>query len=109
MSPQAIVISIITALALIALIGWARKRRRAQDRLASQWTRVEGEVLDVWQSGMGSYYVRYRFTPRGSERPITRDESGGCLKAVLPEVGARVPVRYDPETPERARLQREGC
>jgi Protein of unknown function (DUF3592) len=111
MEPVAIAITIIVVIALtgVPLIGMARRARRARERLHVHGVRVEGEVLDVWQDGMGSYCVRYRYTPRGSAQPVMRSEIAGCLRALLPEVGERVPVRYDPEAPARARLQREGC
>ena len=109
MAPEAYIIGVVTALALVALVTLARRSRRARDRQSSQWPRVEGEVVDVWQDGMGSFCVRYRFTPQGAALPITREEVAGCLQATLPAVGERVPVRYDPEAPMRARMQREGC
>lgn len=109
MEPKVFAIGVLIALALAALAAMTRRARHARDRLNAQGEVAEGEVLDVWQDGMGSFCVRYRFTPQGSARPITRDEIAGCLRAVLPEVGETVPVRYDPKAPERARLQREGC
>jgi Protein of unknown function (DUF3592) len=109
MEPVAIAVIVVIALTAVPLIGMARRARRARERLRSRGVRVEGEVLEVWQDGMGSYCVRYRYTPRGSAHPVMRNEIAGCLRALLPEVGERVPVRYDPEAPERARLQREGC
>jgi len=109
MAPEAYMIGVVTALALVALVALARRSRRARDRESSQWPRVEGKVLDVWQDGMGSFCVRYQFTPRGAALPITREEVAGCLQATLPEVGERVRVRYDPAAPLRARMQRESC
>jgi Protein of unknown function (DUF3592) len=109
MAPETYIIGTVTALALVALVTLARRSRRARDRQSSQWPRVEGKVLEVWQDGMGSFCVRYQFTPRGAALPITREEVAGCLQATLPAVGERVPVRYDPEAPMRARMQREGC
>ena len=102
-------VTVVIASALIALIALARRSRRARDRPRPHEVAVEGEVLDVWQDGMGSFCVRYRFTPRGGAGSITCDEFAGCLRAVLPEVGERVAVRYDPAAPERARLHRESC
>jgi len=102
-------IVIVTALALVALIGIARWGRRMRERQTSEWVPADGEVLEVWQDGTGSYCVRYRFSPQGVGRTITREEIAGCLKATLPAVGERVPVRYDPDAPMRARMQHERC
>jgi len=107
--PNALAFGVVVGLALVVFVSLARRSRRARQRLSAQWADAEAEVLDVWQDGMGSFCVRYRYTPRGSARPITRDEIAGCLRATLPDVGDRVSVRYDPEQPEHARLQRDGC
>ena len=109
MELYALVIAIVIALVAFALIAAARRGRRAREWLMARGVEVEGEVVDVWQDGTGSFCVRYRFTPQGSTVPITRDEYAGCLKAALPAVGERVSVRYDPESPERASVQRTGC
>lgn len=106
---EAYIIGAVTLLALIALVTLARRSRRARDLQSSQWPHAEGKVLEVWQDGMGSFFVRYQFTPRGAALSITCEEVAGCLQATLPAVGERVPVRYDPAAPMRARLQREGC
>jgi hypothetical protein len=50
--------------------------------------------------------VRYRFTPAGADEPIVKSEMASCLRVELPEVGARVKVRYDPKFPRRARMLR---
>ncbi|MCG6875272.1 MAG: DUF3592 domain-containing protein [Betaproteobacteria bacterium] len=109
MEPNALAFSVVVGLALCVFVILARRSRRARERLSSQWLDAEAEVLDVWQDGMGSYCVRYRFTPHGSAHPVTRDQLAGCLRVGLPEAGERVPVRYDPQAPEHALLQREGC
>jgi hypothetical protein len=109
METGTITIGLIIAVVVITLIGLARRKPRARDLRNSQWLRAEGEVLGVWQDGAGPYCVRYRFTPEGTVASITRDEIAGCLRASLPEVGERVPVRYDPEAPMLARLQDKGC
>ncbi|KPK06683.1 MAG: hypothetical protein AMJ64_08510 [Betaproteobacteria bacterium SG8_39] len=88
-------------------------RRVGQARAARDWLHVhgalaEGEVLRVWQENHGGYCVRYRFTPQGAREPIQRDEFAGCLAATVPEAGAKVRVRYDPESPERSLLAREA-
>jgi hypothetical protein len=109
MAPEAYIIGAVTVVALIALVALARRSRRALDRQSSHWPTAEGKVLDVWQDGMGSFCIRYQFTPRGAASPITREEVAGCLQAMLPAVGERVPVRYDPDAPMRARMQRDAC
>jgi hypothetical protein len=80
-----------------------RHSARVQERLDQEGLVADGEVLEIWQDGTGSYVVRYRFTPEGAA-PVTRSEVAACLRAALPEVGARVRVRYDPRRPQRARL-----
>jgi Protein of unknown function (DUF3592) len=109
MEPATLVIGIVAVLSLMALIALVRRSRRTTDALRTRGREVEGEVLDVWQDGMGSFCIRYRFTPQGSEASITREEFAGCLRAALPEVGDRLPVRYDPHAPQRAALRRAGC
>jgi hypothetical protein len=109
MEPIAFVVALAAALLLMVLIGLVRRSRRAIAALRARGREVQAEVLDVWQDGTGSFCVRYRFTPQGSEAPITREEFAGCLRAALPEVGDRVPVRYDPHLPQRAALQRKSC
>jgi Protein of unknown function (DUF3592) len=109
MEPAALIVGIVTAVSLVVLVALVRRSRRADAALRARSREAEGEVLDVWQDGMGSFCVRYRFTPQGSAAPITRDEFAGCLKATLPEVGDRLLVRYDPDSPQRAALQRRGC
>lgn len=91
----------------IAAVGAAiRYARRARARL-EEGLFAEGEVLEIWQDGTGSYVVRYRFTPEGGA-PVARSEVAACLRAALPEVGARVRVRYDPRQPQRAQLLLDG-
>jgi hypothetical protein len=109
MEPAAFVVGIVIATALTALVVLVRRGLRANAALRTKGREIEGEVLDVWQDGTGSFCVRYRFTPEGAAAPITRDEFAGCLRAALPEVGDKLPVRYDPESPQRAALQRKGC
>jgi len=99
----------LVAVIMLAVAPLMRRSRRARERLTMQGLDADAEVLKVWQDGMGSYCVRYRYTPRGRAQPITRDEIAGCLRAMLPDVGDTVSVRYDPENPEHARLQRDGC
>jgi Protein of unknown function (DUF3592) len=100
---------VVAVLSLLALIALARRTLRANEALKARGRETEGEVLDIWQDGTGAFCVRYRFTPQGSDAPITREEFAGCLRAMLPEVGDRLPVRYDPTFPQRATLQRTGC
>jgi hypothetical protein len=91
-------------LAVLRRIGRARA---ARDWLQTHGEIAEGEVLRVWQENHGGYCVRYRFTPKGASEPIQRDEFAGCLAATVPEAGAKVRVRYDPEAPGRSLLARE--
>ena len=55
-----------------------------------------------------AFHVRYRFTPAGAAEPVTKSEMASCLRVELPEVGARVRVRYDPKSPQRARMLRDA-
>ena len=109
MALDILAIGLVLVLGALALIAVTRGPRRAHERLDAHGARVEGEVLEVWQDGTGSYCVRYRYTPQGSPEPITREEVAACLRASLPEVGEHVSVRYDPQAPRRAHLQRSGC
>jgi len=97
-------VAIAFVLALLRRVGRARE---AREWLHTHGTLVEGEVILVWQENHGGYCVRYRFTPKGASEPIQRDEFAGCLAAAVPEAGAKVRVRYDPEAPERSLLARE--
>ena len=110
MSVDGFTIGFLAAIA-VAFV-FAVLRRIGKARAARKWlhlygARAEGEVLRVWQENHGGYCVRYRFTPEGATEAMTRDEYAGCLAATVPEVGAKVGVRYDPEAPERSLLARE--
>lgn len=102
-------IGFVIALGAAAIVWVTRGPRRAHEQLDARGAQVEGEVLEVWQDGTGSYCVRYRYTPQGSPEPITREEVAACVRASLPEVGEHVSVCYDPQAPRRAHLQRSGC
>jgi len=110
MAADAFTIGFVAAIAVAFVV--AVLRRIAQARAARDWLHThgalaEGEVVRVWQENHGGYCVRYRFTPHGASEPIQRDEFAGCLAATVPEAGAKVRVRYDPEAPERSLLARE--
>lgn len=92
---------------VVALLRRIGRARAARDWLHTHGALAEGEVLRVWQENHGGYCVRYRFIPQGASEPIQRDEFAGCLAATVPEAGAKVRVRYDPEAPERSLLARE--
>ncbi len=97
------------AVVFVALVGQRiRRARSAHDALQDRGALAEGEIVRILQEPSGAYLVRYRFTPEGAQEPITRDEYIGYLKAELPEVGTQVEVRYDPKSPERSLLAREG-
>lgn len=104
-----VVVAAAVALAVIVVIVAARRDRRARDAFRALSARAEGEVLEVWQDGTGSYCVRYRFTPPGSSGAIVKEEVAGCLRTALPGVGATVAVDYDPAAPHVARFKREAC
>ncbi|HEY5638288.1 MAG TPA: DUF3592 domain-containing protein [Burkholderiales bacterium] len=91
------------AFILIAVL-LARAARRAREQLDAHGLLAEAEVLMVWQEVAG-YRVRYRFTPPGAEKPVVRSEISACLRALVPEPGDTVQVRYDPRDPlRRARM-----
>ena len=111
MGADAFTLGFVLAIAVAFVVGLLRsiaRARAARDWLHTQGALAEGEVLRVWQENHGAYRVRYRFTPRGASEPIQRDEYAGCLAATVPEAGAKVRVRYDPASPERAVLEREA-
>jgi hypothetical protein len=107
---EALVVILLAVIAIGAVTAVVRSVWRARARLEKEGLLAEGEVLEIWQDGTGSYVVRYRFTPEGGA-PVERSEIAACLRAALPEVGARVQVRYDPRQPQRARLllDADGC
>ena len=92
---------------VVALLRFVGQARAARQWLHVHGALAEGEVVQVWQENHGGYCVRYRFTPRGAREPIQREEFAGCLAATVPEVGAKVGVRYDPEAPEHSVLALE--
>ncbi len=102
-----IAVVVLVALLAIALIRLARRARRERERLDAEGLIAEGELLDIWQEGT-AFHVRYRFTPEGAAEPVTRKEMASCLRVALPEVGAKVRVRYDPKSPQRARMLRDA-
>jgi hypothetical protein len=109
MDPDGITLGFVAAIAIVFVGAVVRRiagARRAHDWLHLYGAHAQGEVLRVWQEHHGAYCVRYRFTPRGAEAPVTRDEYVGYLIAAVPEVGTKVGVRYDPEAPERSLLAR---
>lgn len=111
MNADAFTIGFVAAIAVgfvLALLRRIGQARAARDWLHTHGALAEGEVLTVWQENHGGYCVRYRFTPKGASEPIQRDEFAGCLAATVPEAGAKVRVRYDPEAPERSLLAREA-
>jgi hypothetical protein len=110
MNADAFTVGFVAAIAVgfvLALLRTIGKARAARDWLHTHGALADGEVLRVWQENHGGYCVRYRFTPRGAIEPIQRDEFAGCLAATVPEAGAKVRVRYDPEAPERSVLALE--
>lgn len=113
MSFDAFAIGTIAAAGIVIGIALVRHLRLAihqRERLVTDGERAEGEVLQVWQDGNGSYGVTYRFQPRGAAQPVTRREHAGCLLVAIPEVGDRIGVRYDPDAPQRALMERgDGC
>ena len=110
MSAETIAAGFIVALA-IAFVGGGvahvRRAGRARDALRRHGALAEGEVTRVLREPSGAYLVRYCFTPAGARQPLTRDEYVGYLDAEVPEVGAKLPVRYDPQAPERSLIARE--
>ena len=111
MAADAFTIGFAAAIAVAFVVAVLRniaRARAARDWLHTHGALAEGEVVRVWQENHGGYCVRYRFTPRGASEPVQRDEFAGCLAATVPEVGDKVGVRYDPESPERSLLAREA-
>jgi hypothetical protein len=106
MGPGALVaVVLLVALLAVALRLLARRARREREQLDAEGLVAEGELLDIWQEGT-AFHVRYRFTPAGADEPVTKSEMASCLRVELPEVGASVKVRYDPKSPQRARMLR---
>jgi len=99
----------ILAIAFVgAVIMLIRRARRARAALHGEGAVAEGTIVRVLREPNGAYLVRYCFTPAGAREPLNRDEYIGYLDAEVPEVGARLPVRYDPQAPERSLLVRKA-
>lgn len=105
MDPANLVIAVLAALAVLAAFVASRRVRRDRERLDAEGLLAEGEVLEVWQDGT-AFRVRYRYTPGGAVEPVLRTEMAPCLRALVPEVGERVRVRYDPRDLQRSRILR---
>jgi len=84
-----------------------RRARRARAALHGEGALAEGEIVRILQEPNGAYLVRYEFLPQGAAEPLKRDEYIGYLVAEVPEVGTKVKVRYDPQTPEKSLLVRD--
>ena len=107
MDPAIPVITVLAALAVLAAFRASRRARRDRERLDAEGLLAEGEVLEVWQDGT-AFRVRYRYTPEGAAQPVLRTEMAHCLRVLVPEVGEKVKVRYDPRDPRRSRILRAG-
>lgn len=111
MNADAITLGFAAAIAVVLItlvvlrIGRARAAHIA---LLDRGALAKGEIVRILQEPNGAYLVRYQFTPEGTQEPVTRDAYIGYLVAEVPEVGAQVRVRYDPKSPERSLLAREG-
>jgi len=103
-TPELLILGTLGIAAIIIAVLLVRAARRAREQLDANGLLADAEVLTVWQEVAG-YRVRYRFTPQGAEKPVVRSEIGACLRALVPEPGDTVRVRYDPQDPtRRARL-----
>jgi len=107
MDPAILVIVVLAALAVLAAFAASSRARRDRERLDAEGLLAEGEVLEVWQDGT-AFRVRYRYTPAGAAKPVLRSEIAPCLRVLVPEVGEKVRVRYDPRDFRRSRILRAG-
>jgi Protein of unknown function (DUF3592) len=107
MDPVLLVVVVLAALAVLAAFAAARRARRDRERLDAEGRLAEGEVLAVWPEGT-AFRVRYRYTPEGAAGPVLRTEMAHCLRVLVPEVGDKVRVRYDPRDFRRSRILRAG-
>lgn len=104
MTPELLVLGTLALVVVAIGVALARRARRERARLDAEGLLAEAKVLMVWQEVAG-FRVRYRFTPPGAAQPVVRSETSACLRALVPEPGDRVSVRYDPADPlRRARL-----
>jgi hypothetical protein len=111
MNADAFAIGFVALLAVVfvgAIVALILRARAARDALRNRGAVAEGEIVRVLREPNGAYLVRYQFTPDGAPAPITRDEYIGYLVADVPEVGAKVRVRYDAKAPDRSLLARNG-
>ncbi len=107
MDPSLLALALLAAILLRAAFVAARRVRRDRERLDAEGLLAEGEVLEVWQDGP-AFRVRYRYLPAGAAEPVLRNEMASCLRVLVPEVGQKVRVRYDPRDPRRSRIVGEG-
>jgi len=107
MDPAIPIVVALAALAVLVAYAAARRARRDREQLDAEGRLAEGEVLAVWQDGT-AHRVRYRYTPEGAAQPVLRTEMAHCLRVLVPEVGEKVKVRYDPRDPRRSRILRAG-
>jgi uncharacterized protein (DUF1684 family) len=107
MDPALIVVLVLGVLAALAAFAAARRARRDRNRLDAEGRLADGEVLAVWPEGT-AFRVRYRYLPEGAAQPVLRVEMAHCLRVLVPEVGERVKVRYDPRDHQRSRILRAG-
>jgi len=107
MDPALLFVVVLGALAVLAAFTAARRARRDRERLDAEGRLAEAEVLAVWPEGSG-FRVRYRYTPEGAAEAVLRTEMAHCLRVLVPEVGEKVKVRYDPRDHRRSRILRVG-
>jgi len=107
MDPTLVIVAVFGTLAVLAAYTAARRARRDREQLDAEGRLAEGEVLAVWPEGT-AYRVRYRYTPEGAAKPVLRSEIAPCLRVLVPEVGEKVRVRYDPRDFRRSRFLRAG-
>jgi hypothetical protein len=93
---------------LVGYLLWRRHASGELTRLRSSGAVAEATVTEVTgeggAEGPGEIGVTYSFTPLNTNLSITKSEMLGILPSVVPKVGDRVRVRYDPKSPNMARL-----
>ena len=96
----------------IGYLLWRRHTNAELNALRISGVVAEATVTEVIRDpggeGPGEIGISYSFMPLSANRPVSRTEMLGMLPEIVPKVGDRVRVRYDPNRPDIARLDLHG-
>lgn len=91
---------------LLAALGWLLARGLRDTRLGPGALPTEGEIVEFDEQFVGSdggmiTRLRVRFCTAGGEVVTAPTPTGSALARLRFRRGQRVPVRYDPQNPQR--------